>query len=211
MPRIPSLLLGALLVAASAAPAWATTVTVDDTAADDTVTVTVTQPGGQPMVQMPDRNPVFEVLTFGVGNANNFIPLADVHPPKTVSSTAYFSEAGQPATVASDVVTVTLTPNDDGVSAKLFMTFQSDLDPSNLMIPANTPKGAIFAEANAGVDIGTMLNFGVPAMDFPTQANFHLIIKSDVETPEPAAITLMGLGLLGMAALIRRQRRRRAA
>jgi hypothetical protein len=97
------------------------------------------------------------------------------------SGTIAFTEAGGGI---SDILTFSYTGGGAGGVATLTGTFESDLDPGGSLV---APPGATL------VAEGTPFTFN--------NINITASAISDVDTPEPASLTLAGVGLLGFGFL----------
>jgi hypothetical protein len=138
------------------------------------------------------------------------ISLLNAQVNLNVTGIAYLDEQHGPTKI-SDIITIKFTI-DPNATERILATIQirSDLN-SGLALPAGTSVGAIFVENGDYIDITSALFDIVAAGETKTVYNtpgppypFLVRVLSDLdvpgvpEAPEPTALTLCGLGALGL-------------
>jgi len=182
-------------------PLWAAALNFDDTAANDTITVSAndfefgSSLNGQPF-QQGLNNPASALLKESDG-AITFTGTwitGGLQPQD--SQTVYLIESpfvpGTPPPLISDIFRYTIIPNTDG-TATIDASFISDFENNLGNLPATADPRFVFVETGAPV----ALNF----------AFLSVTIASDVEVPEPSTFVLLGFALAGaLGYCVRRKR-----
>jgi len=188
-----------LAIAVVPATATATTILIDDTAPDGTVTLK-----RDGVVIAPDTS-LGEQL-----NIWDSLQIANVNPAQTVSGIVFLTEPspsdspGTPPLSVSDSIRLTLSPNGDGTSS-LLLAFQSDSEDRPILnsAPPEDNETTVREELPGGNQIGSIAKFPSLTGGSQTFANLDITVKSDV-IPEPATLLLLGSALAGLALWRRR-------
>jgi len=194
------LLIAALSVAAPGS-LWAAALSFDDTAANDTITVSAndfefgSSLNGQPF-QQGLNNPASALLkeSYGAITFSGTWITGGQQPQD--SQTVYLIESpfvpGTPPPLISDIFRYTIIPNTNG-TATIDATFVSDFEDNLGNLPATADPRFVFLETGA-----------------PVQLNFAFLtvtLVSDAIVPEPSSLTLAVFGLIGVATYGWRRRR----
>jgi hypothetical protein len=180
---------------------WAASLTFDDTAANDTITVSANDfefgsaLNGNPF-QQGLNNPASALLKESDG-AITFTGtwITNGLQPQD-SQTVYLIESpfvpGTPPPLVSDIFRYTIIPNTDG-TATIDASFVSDFEDNLGNLPANADPRFVFLETGAPV----ALNF----------AFLGVSLVSDADIPEPSTFVLFGFALVGaLGYCVRRKR-----
>jgi hypothetical protein len=182
-------------------PLWAAALNFDDTAANDTITVSAndfefgSSLNGQPF-QQGLNNPASAVVKESDG-AISFTGTWITNgqqPPD--SQTVYLIESPfNPGTapLVSDIFRYSIIPNTANGTATIDATFVSDFEDNLGFLPANADPRFVFVET------GQPINLSFLALS--------ISIASDVEVPEPSTFVLLGFALVGaLGYCVRRKR-----
>jgi hypothetical protein len=184
---------------------WAAAIVIDDTAADDTITVSAND---------FELGLLLNGATFqsGLGNpAVTVPPLSEVAPLEFLGTWITFGQQGPagatiylvespydpalPTTpLISDILRYQITPNTDGFTATIQGSFVSDTEDNLGFVPPGTNPAFVFLETGKPVNLSFV--------------GLSVQVISDVDVPEPSSVCLAALGLVGLAAIGYRHRKR---
>jgi hypothetical protein len=163
---------------------------INDNSADETVSLSIDGTVGPTVTTI--LGPESFTLTA---------PMLPVHPPMQAFARFNLFEPDGVNGALSDTIDITMTPNNDATTSNFVMTFKSDPDATVPLTGAGTQNvvelegGNILINANDGLrDLNGNL---IPAAQIGG-GPLTVVAISDINVPEPASFTLMGVGCLGI-------------